>query len=319
VLGLASFASAQPAHLQPGSVLVFPLFDSQPASATVISVTNTNTSNLVCDNFFRAGDVRLHYVYVSEECQEFDVFEDLTPGDTLSVLASEHNPEGERGYLFVVALDPEQVSHIDFDFLIGSAYVANSNLDIMWSYTPYPFEGLGLDASAVDVDLGCATRRFIRGTSYTGPINFDGIDYEEFPDILYIDSFFQENDGVFDNQLTLMSCGGSNRVNVVDFLFYNNDEDAFSRTFNFICWTSVELSEISAITAGLGGDPDEFVKETGWARINGREIRDLAGNVQGAEGEPSLLGTFVQIVRSDFTAGHALHYSGTQNTCVLGD
>lgn len=307
-LGFAGAVNAQPNHLQPGSVLVYPLFDSQPDSATVINVTNSNTSNIVCSNFFREGDVRLHYVYFAENCQEFDVFEDLTPGDTLTVLASDHNPEGERGYLIVSALDPETSALIDFDFLIGSAYVANSSIDIMWSYTPYAFEGLagnGTGASNCNFD-------FIIDSSSNGPINFDGVDYSQFPDVLYIDSFFEEDDGMFDNFLTLMSCSGGSATNVIDFLFYNNREDVFSRSFSFVCWTSVELSEISAIASGLGGDPDEFTKETGWARIAGREVRDLAGNPLSPAQDPAILGVFVQTVNANFNAGHALHYSGTQ-------
>ena len=84
LLAVASVASAQPVHLQPGSALVFPLYDSSPGTGTVICVTNTNDSNIYCNETdFRRGDVVLHYVYVDgETCFEFDRYEFLTPGGT---------------------------------------------------------------------------------------------------------------------------------------------------------------------------------------------------------------------------------------------
>ncbi len=298
-LSLAGIASAQPLHLQPGSALIYPLFDSQPQSATVLNVTNTNEDRTVNANGFRAGDILLHYVYYGKQadgstvCLEFDRFELLTPADTLTVLASDHNPEGEVGFLTVTSQDPETGDAVpNFDFLIGSAYVANSAIDIMWSYTPYSFEG---------------------GTNNNdGILDFDGTEYSEFPDTLFIDSFFEEDDGVFNNKVTLMSTSGQDYINELDVFTYNNKEDRFSRTFKFVCHTTVELSEITTVARNLNGDPNEFAKETGWVRFEGRNILDLAGNLVTAD--PAILGVIVQIVRTDFTAGHALHYTGSQST-----
>ena len=60
-------AIAQPSHLQPASVLIYPLFDSQPQSATVINVTNTNEDRTDSANGFVDGDVLLHYIYTGQE------------------------------------------------------------------------------------------------------------------------------------------------------------------------------------------------------------------------------------------------------------
>ena len=321
-LGLASVASAQPLHNQPASLLAFPLFDSQPATATIINVTNTNSDRTVCadnDNL-RVGDVRLHYVYYGAQMAdldagiatpwlEFDRFEDLTPADTLTVLASQHNPEGEIGFLTVRAITPDTDEAIDFDYLIGSAYIANSNLDILWCYTPYAFQA----------EPGSGGQSTCGHDLVDGPGTiFDGSSYSQFPDKLYIDSFFEEGNR-FENQLTLMSTSGQDFINEVDFLFWNNKEDRFSRTFKFVCWTTVSLSDISSVVRNLNGDPNEFVVETGWASINGRRVLDLAGNpvIDGdfVEG-PALLGVFKQTIRVDFTAGHELHFTGTQNTSL---
>ncbi len=300
-LSLAGVASAQPMHLEPSGALVFPLFDSRPQSATVINVTNTEEDRTVETNQFLAGDVRIHYVYYGKNadgstvCLEFDRFEFLTPADTISVIASEHNPEGEVGFLTVTAQDPESGDPLDENFLIGSAYVANAGLDIMWCYTPYSFQTNG-------------------AISTPPPMNFDDSHYDSFPREIFIDSFFEEEAGVFENQLSLMSTSGQDYINEIDVFTYNNKEDRFSRTFKFVCHTTVALSEISSIVTNLGGDPNEFAKETGWMKLRGRTILDLAGNSISGSAIPAILGVFVQIVRSDFTAGHALHYNGSLNT-----
>ncbi len=314
VMSAVGGALSQPLHNQPGSVLIYPLFDSQPTSATVINVTNTNEDRGDCGNGFRSGDIRLHYVYFGKQaddssaCQEYDRFEFLTPSDTLTLLASDHNPEGEVGFVTVQALDPETTDYIDFDFLIGSSYVANSAIDIMWSYTPYSF--LGINTSGTDECL----RGIISPATFG--FNFDGVDYSTFPDRLIVDSFFEENQGIFENRLTLMSTSGRDFINEISVLIWNNQEDRFSRTFKFVCHTTVSISDISSVAKDLGGDPGEFNQETGWMSLDGRAVLNQFGNDAGI-GEPAILGVFVQIVRSDFTAGHALHYEGSMATTLF--
>jgi hypothetical protein len=324
----AGSAMAQPLHLQPASVLVFPLFDSRPATATILNVTNTNENRVSCNNGFRQGDVLLHYVYVGLDtqdpnavCLEFDRFEPLTPADTITVLASEHNPEGAAGFLVVSSLDPESAQLIDFDFLIGSAYVANSSLDIMWSYTPAPFQAVA--ASPVSTD-NCGRDVIVAGTS---PIRFDGTDYATFPDKLFIDSFFQEKNGIFSNRLTLMSTHGQDYINELDVFMFDNEEDKFSRTFKFTCWTSVKMSDISSVAKNLGGSDEFRVGKkapimTGWAILDGRRVLDRAGNL--VENDPDILGVFTQTILGapkkgalNLNAGHMLHYTGSQNAVLF--
>ncbi len=319
ILGVSGAVVAEPNVAETGSVNIFSLFDSRPSSATVINMTNLEDDRTVCDNGFRTGDVQLHYIYYGQDadggiCLEFDRFELLSPLDTLTVLASDHNPEGEVGFLVVSATDPETGALIDFNELIGSAYVANSAIDIMWSYLPYAFDA---DAGRTTGNDVCG-RPFIFDAAFTGPIIFDDTDYDSFPETLYVDSFFEEAAGVFENQLTLMASSGQDFINEVDFFFHNNKEDRFSRTFKFVCHTSLPLSDISAVARNLGGDPTEFAVETGWVEIEGRNVLDLAGNIATLplNNQPALLGVFVQIVRSNFTAGHALHMSDDLSTQI---
>jgi len=306
---MATAAVAQPVHLQPGSVLVYPLFDSTPGAGTLICVTNLNESRIYCpESDYRAGDILLHYQYIAgDDCLEFDRYEFLTPGDTLCVIADKHNPEADKGFLVVSAADPETGDKIVFDYLIGSSIVVQSDLNFLWAYTPYAFR-----AKVVDNDTCHRVPTDIDGD---GAVDFDDQEYDLFPQELFIDSFFEEK-GNFSNQLTLLSTAGQDYINEVNFWFWNNIEQKFSRTFKFVCWWSGTLSEISSIVKNLGGDPEELGHppvQTGWASIAGNRILDLAGNpVEIGDGVPPLLGVFAQFISSsDFASGHALHYRGS--------
>ena len=308
---LATVATAQPLHLQPGSALVYPLFDSAPGAGTIICVTNTNTSNLYCEaTDYREGDILVHYQYIAgDDCLEFDRYEFLTPGDTLCVLADLHNPEQDKGFLVISAADPSTLDKVKFDYLIGSAILVQSDLNFLWAYTPYAFIGRPGDAE------GDPCERPTTNDDNDGALDFDGIEYSKFPEELFIDSFFEEKNN-FTNQLTLMSTAGQDYINEVNFWFWNNIEVKFSRTLKFVCWWSGTLAEISQVVTSLNGDEEEMGHapvQTGWAQIQGNRILDLAGNpVEVGDNVPPLLGVFAQfITSSDYASGHALHYTGT--------
>ncbi len=319
----ATTAQAQPKHLQPGSLLIFPYYNSAPGAGTVISVTNTNDDREYCpDEDFRAGDVVLHYVYINGDTwREFDRFEPLTPGDTLSVLADSHNPEADKGFLTVKALDPVTLDAIDFDYLIGDAIVVQSEFNFLWGYTPYSF----LAGDDVETQEGCS-RLFtdIDLGDDDGFADFDGLEYSQFPEKLFIDSFFEER-GSFGNLLVLLSTAGQDYENEINFLIWNNREQKFSRNFKFVCWAERTLRQISQVAGRLNGDPDELGRppvQTGWASITPFRVFDGAGNPvtdpEGADPEapvvPPILGVFMQsITGSNFSVGHALHFTGAMD------
>lgn len=310
----ATTAQAQPRHLQPASLLIFPYYSSAPGAGTIISVTNTNCDRTFCpDEDFRAGDVVVHYVYIDGATwREFDRFEPLTPCDTLSVLADNHNPEMDSGFLVVKALDPVTLEAIDFDYLIGSAIVVQSDFNFLWGYTPYAF----LAGDTEDTQTEC--ERTTTDVDADGQADFDGVEYSQFPKQLFIDSFFEER-GSFGNLLVLLGTAGQDFVNEIDFLIRNNREQTFSRNFKFVCWTATNLKSISNIAGRLNGDPNELGRnpvQTGWASIEGARVLDLAGNpANDSDGDPivgaPILGVFMQTITSTaFSAGHALHYTG---------
>ncbi len=314
-LGLAVPAYAQDTD-EPGSVLVFPLVDSTAGAGTIVCVTNTNTDRLFCPlSDQRIGDVLLHYFYVDGDTWlEFDRYEFLTPGDTLCVVASEHNLDPGRGFLVISAHDPNGEALLGFDHLVGSAIVVESSLNFLWTYRAFSMKSGTAKAScnAVDPDsLG-------EGGDGDGVPDFDGTEYSAFPRTLLVDTFFEEggNHG-FENRLVLLSTSGSSYANEIDFLFFNNIEQKFSRSFEFTCWWSGPLSDISSVAGDLRGNPSEFghKTETGWVRIEGSRIVDGAGNpvpnISGGPSIPAILGVFMQgIEGTDYAFGKSLHFEG---------
>ncbi len=309
---LSAPAMAQPLHSQPASLLIFPLYNSTAGNNTLLTVTNTNEDENSCDNGFRQGDIQVHYIYFSETCAETDTQEDLTPADTITVLARGHNPNFEKGYLVVEARDPEQLVPTQFDFLIGSAIVVNSEFDFQWAYTPYAFEALFTDTTQSTMNDDCG--RPILDMD-NGQIDFDGMEYNEFPETLYLDHFFGEGTdddrpGVtFGNMIFLMSTQPEDTN--LSVLGWNNNERRFSRTFPFDCYFMGTLGEITqAVTqANLATDADtaELLGiNYGWLRLR-------------SQANHGILGVFshtAAIGADSFVAGRELQYSGTKTASI---
>lgn len=312
-------AAAQPSTDESASIIAFPLFDSRDAADTILTVTNTNTSTEYCpDPDERSGDVALHFVYMSASgFVEFDRFEFLTPGDTLSVLASEHNPEIDHGYVFVVAVSPVSFEPIAFDALIGSARMIRSDIDRTWSYRPYGFRAAtprsgpcAYDGTDVDND---------------GARDFDGFEYEPFPRRLRLDSFLSKNEA-FENRIVLLTMSGRDALADVRFTIWNNIEEVFLRNFRFRHFFDGDLAEISIIVRQLGGDREEldFLDiETGWVEIEGTRLIEASGNLVRNRGGglaiPPMLGVFASsTVGSESASGQALHVDGVLDGLELG-
>jgi len=289
-------------HAQTGSALIYPLFDSTPGVGTLISVTNTNTSTLSCGNGFVTGDICLHYIYFNkdeedEDCSEFDRFECLTAGDTLTVIADEHNPQQQVGWLWIEARDPETLQPMTFNSLIGSAIIVESALDFVWSYTPYIFKSTVTECSAgPQSDCGfCFT-----DLNNDDAADFDGTEYQYFPNDLLLDMFFEEGTKNISNELTLMSIQQSTATNV-SALIWNNNEVRFSRSFVFTCHSRAPLSTISNVVTDLGGvtEGDEPF-QTGWIEFNSAI---------------GILGVFKH-QKGTFGAGHELFVDGRQDVSL---
>ena len=319
----SDFANAEElgAHARPGSALFYPVYDATNRAATVIAVTNTNSDRASCGNDHRVGDVIVHFTYYVGElgngdegnCLEEDRFEMLTPGDTLTVLSTNHVANDQRGWLWVEAIDPETQQAIDFDYLIGSAIIVDfaDDADFLWSYTPFSFRGTVTGGDASD----CA--HSFTDVGNFGFADFDGTEYEKFPGRIYIDNFFAENDDQSNNVFLMVPNGlGGNDDFRLALKIWNNDETVFSFTTLIDCWFGGPLSDITAQVKeeNMGGadelelpeDSGDFVY-TGWVEFVPSTIGQSPNRTVG------ILGVFAHVMNdgggSQLSGGHEMQYT----------
>lgn len=245
-LALSPVLSAQAPR--PGSVLVFPMHDSQ-SLLTLVSVTNTELAP--------GGDVRATFRYVNVtpdpanplqplHCSTTYRGEYLTPGDTVTVLTRCHDGAGQRGYLVVSAASPSAGFATSHNHLVGSSMVI-SPLGSVYSVPPYAFEAVAPQGSATDADLD-------------GKLDFDGTEYRELPRLLFADSVF----GIADTRLVLLHLDSGLHDDVtVKLDILNDNEFPLSFTFQFRCWFELPLARLSPMftqgfLASTPHDPDEL-------------------------------------------------------------
>ncbi len=318
-------------HARPGSALFFPVYDTgenDRSTETIITVTNTNSSTIACPNNNVQGDVFVHFVYFDgEECEEENLGELLTPGDTITLLTSRHNSNGTQGWLWVEAWDPELMEAIDYDFLIGSAIIVKSNnasdTDFLFSYTPYTFRGLVSSCTAPGSQSRCGY--CLTDENSNNAADFNGNEYECFPGTLYLDMFFAEGQtwpvGSGDttgNQLYLMipeGIGGNDTFRL-SLRIWDNSEDPSSRTLSTNCWFNGSLSDLSGrvLADNIGGDPEELPGLlTGWMRLRAEDRSDNSTY--------GMLGVYAHQLLDGgggvtSAAGHELHFEGKADNDV---
>jgi hypothetical protein len=293
-------AAPSAGHDEPGSLLIFPYVDASPSGATLVSVTNTFAADDDCGNQYDAGDVLLHWIYIDEEsCLQYDRFEFLTQLDHLMVHARRHNPSGGRGYLVVLAKDPETEALRNFNHLVGEAFVIEEAGEIAWTY-----EAIAFRALEGTVEFPCD--RPNPDVDQDGSADFDGIEYEMFPKELLVPSFLEQRSPDLVSRLVLLSTAGPGYSNEYELLIHNNNEVVFSAGHRFVCWMAEPLAEVAPITGYLMGDPDESIAgiESGWIRIRGKFLVDESGSVvrdpdTGDLVLPPLLGVLMQRLRLD--------------------
>lgn len=349
LLGLAALVSGFAASTAiaeqnvPGSVLIFPYVDASSSSPTIISVTNTYQvrwrgpvrgllpgGNEVCDPgppVARFGDTGVYFIFFDgETCQESDFFVFLSPQDHVTFLADDKIPDGRFGWMVAFAIDPmfpfEDIEPWNFDFLAGVAHVVDAPFDLSWTYNAYAFlSGLALEGFFgphcgkvyLDSEIG----------NNNGILDFNGVEYEMWPDELLLPRFFEEaNDGaLYDSILTLISPNTSldefrDYHTQYSILFWNNDENEhgfpFSKVATFDCQTITSLRAISAQFQNLGGTTAE--EPTGWAIFDGFLFRSPAGQIENID--PPILGVFAQINR--ILGGNPAQHTGGNNFFTRG-
>jgi hypothetical protein len=257
---------------EPGSLLIFPEFDNRIGDLTMFTVTNTNvdfthnpTTNLP------NGTIEVNFRYIGRfdtngnpiPCLEVDRSVTLSPGDTFTFLTRAHNPQQEQGFMFAFAVHPTTGRPYDFDHLIGNAMFLSGIEARDYSTNP-----VTLDAkTGGDTDL-----------DGDGIRDLDGAEYEALPDEILIPRFLGVRPSLESDLILLGLSGGAQFETIVDFIAYNDNEEAFSAQRQFRCWERVPLDVISSIfrndflvtTNHAANEPlGAELRESGWIHLDG--------------------------------------------------
>ena len=293
-LALLGASAAFADHRQPGSLLVYPEFDNRAGVVTVLTVTNS------CP--LQDGDVDVEFVYHGRydreyhplSCNEFNRTESLTPNDTLTLASNDHNPHHERGFVYVFAKSPATGEAIAFNHLIGSLLVVDGYSIFQFSVNATMYEAIGLGQGEItDLD-GDGIR------------DLDGVEYEMAADQVLVPRFLGQYAGdaarttrSATGELVLINLtGGADFAATLDFLIYNDDEEAFSASHTFTCWDRRPLAEISGIFTqdflrnATAHSPLEDLGglEYGWFEIDGGIANSTAISID----DPAFIALFIE-------------------------
>ena len=279
----------------PGSLLLYPEFDSSPGTFTILTVTNVDT--------VETNDaIDVEFVYVDgENCEEFNRTETLTPGDTFTCLADAHNPNATRGYVFVFAKEfvgqPQNGDPKTHNYLTGNVITCDGFDAWEFSMNPFSFKGSpqGGEQNNGDADL------LLNGQEYSG-VSQD----------IIIPRFFGQGQGRRSELILLDLTGGPGFSTTVDFLIWNDNEEVFSSEYTFDCWERERLKDISGIFKNgflkhwTNNDPDELLGaphvETGWMHIHGHLTQDQNDTVL----DPAVCAVLIEnLVGGDVSLGLA--------------
>ena len=257
--------------MQPGSLLIFPEFDSTPGRLTLFSVVNTSPTE----------SITVKTVYYEEgTCLEFNRLHDLTPLDTYTFIAKFHNPAHVRGFLAIHATTA--LAPVAFNHLIGTSSVFDGIDSVQYAIEPFVFEGIAGDLNG------------------DGVLDLDGVEYSMVPDTFVFPRFLGQN-AVRQSDLVLIALtGDGDWSTVVNFLAYNDNEEVFSTQYQFSCWTKVELGGVSGVFTQAflqdftNQNPLEPIGwpavETGWMQVRG----DVATSPLATVDDPAILAFLIE-------------------------
>ena len=211
-----------------GSVLFFNYYTS---SATNPAGENSRL-NLTNTDPTRMAWVHLFFVD-GGSCAVADSFLCLTPGQTVSLLASDIDP-GVAGYVVAVAVDKNTGCPVRFNKLIGDEYVRTQ-------------AGFEANPSAVAVAAVAGTPAICDAGSTLSTLNFDGVSYNRIPRVLAVDNVPSAQDGNA-TMLILNNIGGSlagsvSGLGAVFGLLFDDQENSYSFGFSAGCQFSALLNQ----------------------------------------------------------------------------
>jgi hypothetical protein len=280
----SAFAGAGGAP-NPGSLLLFPIFDNTPGGTTVITVVNTNGNLNPGPGTLLAGTVDVEYDYIDgtpnptaghPSCAEFNRVARLTPNDSYTVSSNFDNPNAHEGYVYVFAKSPTSGAAISWNYLIGAALVVKHNIGGVFDDNPWVFKAIGADGVATD-------------GNGNGERDLNGTEYEAGPDKIDLPRFIGQSTGV-QSQLVLINLTGAVQFDAtVAFQVYDDDEHAFSAAYTFRCWRKVFLDGPGGISGVFNNSFLSLVSSVGpinapfghmgWMRLDGQIASSTATSI----------------------------------------
>ena len=248
VLSLGAVADAQEVYrdLQPGSFLVFPVFDITQGFITQLHITNTDP--------MMAVQIQLDFVCPGSRqdpfCDALTRHLTIIPSGALVLDVEEFHPPCNQGYIVVFA---ENAMHqaISFNALIGS-----------YNITRRYREHDGGAEQAITIQ---SVKPFNEVLGESGVLQFGPHpnpatqDYAALATQLF--TSFRAVGGsekVYGSDLILLTLntmiGAPNPASLVVIDFWNENAVAFSASLEFVCWTQVRVDEIdfNFVSANLG-------------------------------------------------------------------
>jgi hypothetical protein len=215
--GLAPEASIAPSTQLPGSILVYPFYSSNATMTwrenTRLAITNTHPQ--------RAATV--HFFFIDDDSPSIaDAFFCLTPNQTRGFLVSDLDPN-VAGYAIAIAVDTLTGCPINFNHLIGEAYIKLAS-------------GHAAGIGALAFAALNATPVLCGPGETSAEVHFDGRSYGAVPRALAIEGIGSPQDG--DATILIIDRLGGNlmtglsTIGQVSGLLFNDAEEGFSFTFN---------------------------------------------------------------------------------------
>jgi hypothetical protein len=267
---------------RPGSLLVFPEYDSSPGSMTLLTVTNTQSSAL--------SSTRVTMVFLNAaNCFEFNRAVTLAGNDTFTGLTNSLNTAFARGYVYMYATSPTTGLPWNYNYLIGSELQMSAIDAYSYGYNAFAFEALTGLLQPTDLDAD-------------GIRDLDGIEYSQAPDRLMFPRFLGST-ASRSNDLILINLTGGSAFTATVRLTVINDLGTSHETVDqsFSCWRKDTLDNWtggrttnSHLHAIVPSASDEVLGassiESGWLEIQG--ISATSGGP--VLNDPAILGLLIE-------------------------